>query len=91
MSPKDISYSNAFDELLPLEIKQAIFKWAASDNSSEIQIRLLYDNQDRLDAPAVNFLAKLKDQHSTDAYTQAVQYLTGSTFRALSGVLFLKD
>ncbi|KAI4648097.1 hypothetical protein J4E93_004508 [Alternaria ventricosa] len=81
MSPKDMSFAKAFDELLPLEIKQMIFKWAASDNSSEIQIRLLHDNEDRLHAPTVDLLAKLKDQYSAKAYCQAVEYLTGSMFR----------
>ena len=81
MSPKDMSFAKAFDELLPLEIKQMIFKWAASDNSSDIQIRLLHDNEGQLHAPAVDLLAKLKDQYSAKAYYQAVEYLTGSTFR----------
>ena len=81
MSSKDISFAKAFGELLPLEIKQMIFKWTASDNSSEIQIRLLHDNEDRLHAPAVDLLAKLKDQYSAKAYYQAVEYLTGSMFR----------
>ena len=81
MSPKDMSFAKAFDELLPLEIKQMIFKWAASDNSSDIQIRLLHDNEGQLHAPAVDLLTKLKDQYSTKAYHQAVEYLTGSMFR----------
>jgi len=81
MSPKDMSFAKAFDELLPLEIKQMIFKWAASDNSSDIQIRLLHDNEGQLHAPAVDLLTKLKDQYSAKAYHQAVEYLTGSTFR----------
>ncbi|KAI4658542.1 uncharacterized protein J4E79_006948 [Alternaria viburni] len=72
MSPKDMSFARAFDELLPLEIKQMIFKWAASDNSSEIQIRLLHDNEGQLHAPAVDLLAKLKEQYSAKAYYQAV-------------------
>jgi hypothetical protein len=72
MSPKDNSFSEAFDKLLPLEVKQMIFKWAASNNTSDIQISLLHDNEDRLDAPAVD---------SADVYTQAVQYLTGLAFR----------
>jgi len=81
MSPKDMSFAKAFDELLPLEIKQMIFKWAASDNSSEIQIRLLHGNEGQLHAPAIDLLTKLKDQYSSKAYYQAVEYLTGSTFR----------
>jgi hypothetical protein len=81
MSPKDNSFPESFDKLLPLEVKQMIFKWAASDNDSEIQISLLHDNEDRLDAPAVDPLAKLKHEYSADVYTQAVQYLTGPAFR----------
>ena len=81
MSSKDMSFAKAFDELLPLEIKQIIFKWAANDNSSEIQIRLLHDNDDRLHAPAVDLLTKLKDQYSAKLYNQALEYLTGSIFR----------
>ena len=80
MSSKNISFSKAFDELLPLEIKHMIFKWAASDGSSDVKIKLFPNDQDRLDAPAVDFLAKLKDQYSADAYHQALQYLTGPTF-----------
>ncbi|KAI4607722.1 hypothetical protein J4E80_009463 [Alternaria sp. BMP 0032] len=81
MSSKDMSFAKAFDELLPLEIKQMVFKWAASDNGGKIHIRLLHDNEDRLHAPAVDLLAKLKDQYSAKVYYQAVEYLTGSMFR----------
>jgi hypothetical protein len=81
MSPKDNSFPESFDRLLPLEVKQMIFKLAASDNDSDIQISLLHDNEDRLDAPAVDLLAKLKHEYSADVYTQAVQYLTGPAFR----------
>jgi hypothetical protein len=58
-----------------------VFKWAATDNNSETQISLFHDNEDRLNAPAVGLLAKLKQQYSGKVYTRALQYLIGPLFR----------
>ncbi|KAI2479246.1 hypothetical protein Ptr902_09457 [Pyrenophora tritici-repentis] len=75
------SFGDAFESMLPNELKQAIFKLAAADNSNEINISLSEDDEASLQAPAIDFLLKLKQEYPATMYSHALSFLTGPTMR----------
>jgi hypothetical protein len=65
---------------LSLELRQMIYKWAATDNTDKIHVEPVNDDGSSLDTPAITVLLKLKDV-SPALYQEAVTYLCGRNFR----------
>jgi hypothetical protein len=81
-----LSFEEAFEKLLPTELKQIIFKFAATDedNTNELHVKLAADqaNSPTLQSSAFALLGNLKKRESmATMYDQALQYLTDPTFR----------
>jgi hypothetical protein len=76
-----LSFEEAFERLLPIELKQMIFKFAASDrdDTSDLYVKLAADQvvPSTLQSAAITFLEHLKNHKSMAVmHKQALQYLT---------------
>jgi hypothetical protein len=81
-----LSFEEAFEKLLPTELKQMIFKFTATDedNTNELHVKLAADqaSSPTLQSSAIALLGNLKKHKSmATMYDQALQYLTDPTFR----------
>jgi hypothetical protein len=79
-------FEEAFEKLLPTELKHMIFKFATTDedNTNELHVKLAADqaSSPTLQSSAIALLGNLKKHKSmATMYDQALQYLTDPTFR----------
>jgi hypothetical protein len=78
------SFEEAFEKLLPMELKQMIFKCAATDynDTNDLHVKLTADQviSPTLQSSAINLLEHLKKHGSmAGMYCEALQYSTDPT------------